>query len=300
MTLRLLAVGAQAAAAAKAAGLAATQATDTRDAAAHDAVLYVAHDRAALQALGADPELPRIAQDLAVVVVAPEHDPAYAAYEAALLKAGVQAMVPTGDATALARTLRQAVVLKQRERSLRVAYATDLATGLPHESQLLEHMAQLLALREREPAPMALVVLQIEGIAAAGARLGDEAANVLRRKVAVRLRGGLRASDVVASIGPDQFAVLLGHLEAAGDSERVAAKLVRALQQPFVVAGQPCTLGAALGLALSPQHGNDAKRLLRRARAQASGTGTLGDSEEGFTQPAPLDDRPAANDDDAG
>jgi diguanylate cyclase (GGDEF)-like protein len=299
MTLRLLAVGTAAAAAVQRAGLAATAVADTAaagDAAGHDAVVYAAADRAALQALGADRELPRLAHDVAVVVAAADTDPAFPAYEEALLLAGVQAVVPLADAPGLARALRQAALRKRLERSLRVAYATDLATGLPHEAQLIEHMTQLLALRERVPAPLAVLVLQVEGIAAAAARLGDEAANVLRRKVAVRLRGGLRASDVVASIGPDQFAVLLGHLEAAGDSERVAAKLVRALHQPFVVAGQPCTLGAAAGLALSPQHGKDAKRLLRRAMAQAGGVGTVGD--EGFTQPAPLDDRPAANDED--
>jgi GGDEF domain-containing protein len=88
--------------------------------------------------------------------------------------------------TALARSLRLAIERKRIEMTARKAYATDLATGLPNHMQLLEHMTHLVALRAREPAPMALIVLRIEGLAATEAALGVEAANVLKRKVAVR------------------------------------------------------------------------------------------------------------------
>jgi predicted signal transduction protein with EAL and GGDEF domain len=92
----------------------------------------------------------------------------------------------------------------------------------------------------------------------------------------VRLRGLLRASDVVAAIGPDAFGVLLGRLEAKGDGERVATKLVRALQQPLLVAGQACSVGTAVGLALYPDHGGDAAALLQRASAMAGSVATVG------------------------
>jgi diguanylate cyclase (GGDEF)-like protein len=155
----------------------------------------------------------------------------------------------------------------------------------------------LLALREREPAPMVLVVLRIEGYARAAARLGGEAANVLRRKVAVRLRSGLRASDVVAAIGPDAFAVLLGRLEHLNDGERVAAKLARSLQQPLLVAGQPCPVAAAVGLALYPEHGKDAQTLLLRASAQAGSVAAMG--KEGYAGAAVRGPSASANDEDA-
>jgi len=238
---------------------------------AQDAVLYVAGSAEALAALALRRELPQAAFDHAVVVLSPAAD---AALERELLTLGVQAIVVgalPGSGAELARQLHHAVLRKRVERSARSAYATDLATGLPHETQLLEHMSQLVALREREPAPMVLLALRVEGYAQAAARLGGEAGNVLRRKVAVRLRAALRASDVVAAIGPEMFGVLLGHLEAKGDGERVAAKLVRALQQPIVVAGRPCAVAASVGLAIYPDHGKDAAALLRRAAAQAGG-----------------------------
>jgi len=275
-----------------AAGFTLTHAADASGARSHDAVLLRAADAAALAALAQRPELPQAAFDSAVIVLTGTGDDVL---EEDLLRQGVEDILPAGDIAALPRAIRHAVVRKRVERSAHTAYATDLATGLPHQAQLVEHMTQLLALREREPAPMVLLVLRIEGYAGAAARLGGEAANVLRRKVAVRLRSGLRASDVVAAIGPDAFGVLLGYLEAIGDGERVAAKLVKALQQPLVVAGQPCPVGVAVGLALYPEHGRDAESLLKRASAQAGNVGTVG--REGYAAATQRGGGAAANDD---
>jgi diguanylate cyclase (GGDEF)-like protein len=246
-----------------------------------DAVLFVARTMADLRALRQRSELPGSALERAWVVCTHVQDDAL---EAELLSSGVECIVAPLDDAALARQVRHAVARKQLERAARTAYATDLATGLPHHAQLVEHMTQLLALREREPAPMVLLVLRVDGFAQAAARLGVEAGNVLRRKVAVRLRGGLRASDVVAAIGPDAFAVLLGRLEHKGDGDRVAAKLVQTLQQtPLLVAGQPCPVSATVGLALYPDHGKTADALLKRASAQAGSVATVG--SEGFAAP---------------
>ena len=280
------------AAAAAANGWTVTQAETAANAALCDAVLLSAPTRQALAELRQQPALAQAAFDSAVVVLAGEADEEI---EADLLRLGVEAIVPPGDAAVVLRAIRHAVQRRRFERAARTAYATDLATGLPHQAQLLEHMTQLLALREREPAPMVLIVLRVEGYAGAAARLGSEAANILRRKVAVRLRSALRASDVVAAMGPDAFGVLLGHVESPGDGERVAAKLVRSLQQPFMVAGQPCAVAAAVGLAHTPEHGKDAESLLQRASAQAGSLATLG--RDGFAASTERGPSRAANDD---
>jgi diguanylate cyclase (GGDEF)-like protein len=213
--------------------------------------------------------------DAAVVVVAPDLTPGLAT---ALTQRGVQDLLPetSADAGTLARTLHLAVERKRLERAARKAYATDLSTGLPNHSQLLEHMTHLLALREREPAPMALLVLRIEGLSTTERALGSEAANVLRRKLAVRLRAGLRASDVVASIGNDAFAVLLAWIDAPNDALRVAGKLAQALQRPLRVASRDQAVAVAVGVSQYPEHGRQAEELLRRAIGQATGSSSVG------------------------
>ncbi len=231
--------------------------------------------------------------DAAVLVLAAQ---ASAEHAVTLMQRGVQDLVTADevDLATLSRMLRLAVERKRIESAARKAYAIDLSTGLPNHAQLLEHMTHLLALREREPAPMALLVLRIEGLATTEAALGAEAANILRRKVAVRLRAGLRASDVVASIGTDAFAVLLAWIDAPAAGQRVAAKLVQSLQKSFNVAGQERAVAVSAGVSQYPEHGRQADELLRRAIGQASGTVAVG--RAGFAAHVERGPGSAAND----
>jgi diguanylate cyclase (GGDEF)-like protein len=242
-----------------------------------DALLLGLGPQDSLATLVQWPDLGRLVLDNAIVVVAPE--PTLADLQA-LLQAGVQDVLPLREATPhrLGAALRQAVERKRLDMAARRAHATDLGTGLPNHSQLMEHMSHLLALREREPAAMALLALRVEGLATAEAQFGPESANVLRRKVAVRLRSGLRASDVVASLGADTFAVLLAWMDQPDDGDRVGAKLVQLLKRPFSVAGQDVGVMVSVGIGQYPGHGKDAKSLLNRALAQATGMSAVGRS----------------------
>lgn len=235
--------------------------------------------------------------DMALIVVV--HEPSVQQV-AQWLQLGAQEVLPARECTAerIALALVQGVARKQREQSARRAHATDLATGLPNHAQLMEHMTHLLALREREPASMALLVLRLDGLATAEARHGPEAVNVLRRKAAVRLRSGLRASDVVAALGADRFAVLLAWIDDEADGERVAAKLGAALQRPFTVTGHPIALAVAAGVARFPAHGRDAEALLRAASGDATQREAQG--RAGFANRIERGDEPAANDERGG
>ena len=257
--------------------------------AAFDALVLQVHDDDAARALCHWPALSQAVLDAAVLVAGPALN---AELALRLIDLGVQDVLPVDGVSG--RAIRLAVQRKRLERAARKAYATDLSTGLPNHAQLLEHMSHLLALREREPAPMALLVLRIEGLATAEAALGAEAANVLRRKVAVRLRAGLRASDVVAAIGADTFAVLLAWIDAPGAGDQVAAKLAASLQQTFNVAGQPLAVAVAVGVSQYPEHGRQADELLRRALGSAAEGTAAG--RTGYANRVERGAAPAAND----
>lgn len=51
----------------------------------------------------------------------------------------------------------------------------------------------------------------------------------------------------------------------ADDAVLIAEKLLKALYEPFIVDARPLPLGASIGIALFPEHGEDATTLLRRA-----------------------------------
>ena len=239
----------------------------------------------------------RCAADVAVIIVA---ETPTAADCLGWLRDGAQEIVSPDELVlpGWPRRLRAAVE-RQRVRAVtRQAFATDVHTGLPHAGQLIEHMSHLLALREREPAPMALLVLRIEGLSTAMARLGPEAAGTLRRKVAVRLRAGVRASDVVASVGEDSFAVLLSLIDSPADADRVGRKLLGSLGETFKVGGVDMAVATALGIASYPADGTQPDMLLRRAAGLAASAQATGRS--GYANRLERGDIAAANDEDPG
>ncbi|HEU4458125.1 MAG TPA: GGDEF domain-containing protein [Methylibium sp.] len=206
-----------------------------------------------------------------VAVQAPKPDLAFA-----LLDRGVHDVVDADRPEALVRAVTLAVRRRQVEHVTRAAYATDLATGLPNQMQLLEHMSHMIALREREPAPMALLVIRVEGLGTAEAQLGPAVSAALRRKLAVRLRAVLRASDVVAAVGSDAFAALLAWIDSPQAAERVGVKAQRALQRPLRVAERELGVTASVGVAHCPAKGGHAATLLRDAFAQAAARAASG------------------------
>ncbi len=204
--------------------------------------------------------------DAAVIVLADALD---VATQKRLISSGVQDVVLHADTASLPQRVRLAVLRRRADLDARKAYATDLRTGLPNRQQLVEHMSQLLALREREPRPVSVLAFRIDGLPAVEAAHGHEAANVVRRKLAVRLRAGVRASDVVASLGADLFAVLLPSTESPADAERVVEKLLMSLRLPLTIGGSAVRLASYVGVAQYPQDGTQPDPLLRHATTGA-------------------------------
>jgi diguanylate cyclase (GGDEF)-like protein len=258
-----------------------------------DAILVHCASEREVDHLLAWPALSQAALDSGLVVVSPRPVPAVAHR---LLRAGVQDVVSHGQASAglLVRSLWLAAQRKQAEQELRRAWSIDLATGLPNQAQLVELLGQLCALREREPACMALLVLRLEGLTVSQAD-GVNVAQALRRKIAVRLRAAVRASDLVCALGNDAYAVLLPRTESPEDATRVGHKLRQLVAQPYSVSAQTATVSVAAGLSHYPADGRSAEELLRRALSAAAlqrggGRGSFGEQVERSSAPAANDD----------
>jgi predicted signal transduction protein with EAL and GGDEF domain len=110
-----------------------------------------------------------------------------------------------------------------------------------------------------------------------GHRFGDR----LLRAVAERLRNdALQASDVLARLSGDEFAILLQATDAKA-AYPVAQRIMAAFERPITLDDHTVDLGAGIGVASSPEHGVDADALLSRAevamyaaKQQQSGTVT--------------------------
>jgi diguanylate cyclase (GGDEF)-like protein len=111
--------------------------------------------------------------------------------------------------------------------------------------------------------------------------LGRQGGDALLRLAAERIRASTRAEDVVARLGGDEFAVLQPHLADRGQAESLAYRILGILAEPFVINGHEATISTSIGIAVAPEDGLEAERLLNSAdlaltHSKADGRGRVG------------------------
>ncbi len=140
----------------------------------------------------------------------------------------------------------------------------DPLTGLPNRELFADRVSQAIRTADRELRPAALLLLDLDRFKEVNDTLGHHHGDQLLVQLGQRLGGMLREVDTVAWLGGDEFAVLLPGATTEGASG-VAEKLRVALQQPINIDGVMLDLDASIGIAVYPEHGNDAAELLQHA-----------------------------------
>jgi len=94
-----------------------------------------------------------------------------------------------------------------------------------------------------------------------GHRIGDE----LLKSVAVSLRGCVKATDFVARLSGDEFAIIQTEVEKSADIIDLVAQIYRAIRQPYECLGHLVTTDASIGIALAQKNGIDLDQILQNA-----------------------------------
>ncbi len=141
----------------------------------------------------------------------------------------------------------------------------DVLTGLPNRTLLNDRLRQAILTGQRERTSVALLVMDMDGFKEVNDTLGHEVGDLLLQQVALRLESILRGSDTMARLGGDEFAVLPAGEAGSDGAARTAKKILAALERPFAIADQSIHASASIGIAVYPDHGQDAQTLLRHA-----------------------------------
>ncbi|MBI3995518.1 MAG: EAL domain-containing protein [Nitrospirae bacterium] len=153
----------------------------------------------------------------------------------------------------------------------------DLLTDLPNRTLVLDRLKQAVHAASRENKPLALLIMDLDRFKDVNDALGHHHGDLLLKQVGPRVLTALRESDTIARLGGDEFAVLLPATDIDGATV-AARKIHEALDRPFVIEGFFLEVGASIGIAVFPEHGEDTDMLMRRAdvamyTAKQSGSG---------------------------
>jgi diguanylate cyclase (GGDEF)-like protein len=138
----------------------------------------------------------------------------------------------------------------------------DALTTLPNRLLFDEVAQRSLAFAQRRNLPLALLAIDLDGFKTVNDTLGHSAGDEVLRAVAQRIQETVRASDIAARIGGDEFVVLLTDVTSITAME-TAQRLVVLLSEPYPNIHLP--VSASVGVALYPLHAINLTGLMHQA-----------------------------------
>lgn len=163
----------------------------------------------------------------------------------------------------LIATLRDITERRLAAQALERIARHDPLTQLPNRNALQESLEGRLA--GGHPADqLAIMFLDLDGFKSVNDSLGHEAGDDLLKVAAGRVQSLLPEHDSLARWGGDEFVAVIDESAARGIDE-IAAEVLHALRQPFIVRGHQVSISASIGIAHAPRDGQDTGTLLRRA-----------------------------------
>ncbi len=146
--------------------------------------------------------------------------------------------------------VRDVTERKQMEERIRRMASHDNLTGLPNRGLLMDRLQVAMAQVRRQGGTFALLFVDLDQFKPVNDNYGHEAGDKLLQQVAKRMLATVRASDTVARVGGDEFAVLLINVEDEDSVTRACEHLLTALRRAFKLDGHQVEIGCSIGVVL--------------------------------------------------
>lgn len=153
----------------------------------------------------------------------------------------------------------------QLEQQAVFASTHDLVTELPNRVLFCDRIERLLRDRNQWEKGAAVLNVAIENLKEIQDTLGMPSADHITKQLATRLVNWASPGDSVARIDNISFGILLCEGSHHKGLEAKVKNLLKAIEPHFVLGNLKLTLQAAIGVAVFPEHGEDADTLLQQA-----------------------------------
>ncbi|MEI7841772.1 MAG: diguanylate cyclase [Gallionellaceae bacterium] len=141
----------------------------------------------------------------------------------------------------------------------------DSLTGLPNRLLLEDRLRQAFAFAHRSETKFTVIFMDLDNFKIINDTHGHQVGDEVLKTVALRLQSEMRDIDTVARMGGDEFILVLPALATAESIGVICQRIITAVAQPMIVKGELITIGASLGCAEYPRHGDNEVTLLKMA-----------------------------------
>jgi diguanylate cyclase len=153
----------------------------------------------------------------------------------------------------------------ERERLISLSQ-TDSLTGLRNRRGLNAKLNDALKAANAKQM-VAIFVMDLDLFKPINDQYGHDVGDELLTLVARRLESSVRAVDIVARVGGDEFVVVASGIQSEMQAHDLGNKLLNALSSPFALKHHQCRVGLTVGYAMAPIDGVDGQDLLKIADA---------------------------------
>ncbi|MEO7819481.1 MAG: EAL domain-containing protein [Actinomycetota bacterium] len=127
----------------------------------------------------------------------------------------------------------------------------DALTGLPNRTLLFQRLDHAMLRNRRSKKIVAVLFVDLDLFKAINDTYGHNVGDQLLGAVAERLTGLLRPGDTLARLSGDEFVILCEDLDEASQVDHLAARILDALSESFVLTGAEVQITASVGIAFA-------------------------------------------------
>jgi len=141
----------------------------------------------------------------------------------------------------------------------------DPLTALPNRLLFRDRLSQELVSAAEGRQRGALLYIDLDHFKKVNDTVGHSAGDQMLQIVAQRLRACVKDGDTVARLAGDEFTMILRGVATADGAQRVAARIIEALQEAVNIGGRDHYVRASIGITIFPDDGTELDELMRNA-----------------------------------
>lgn len=199
-----------------------------------------------------------------IILITPDDD---VQYDNQVMQAGATDSIPLDEISPrlLDRCIRHAIGRRNTEAKLSFLATHDQLTGLANRYLFYEHLSHSISLSKRQETTFGLLFMDLDKFKNINDSLGHDVGDMLLIEVANRLREAVRATDIVARIGGDEFTVLLDNTKNKKELSFIAQKIQMAIEPMIQIRHHELYVTTSIGIAYFPECGIEPQTLMKSA-----------------------------------
>lgn len=141
----------------------------------------------------------------------------------------------------------------------------DPLTKLANRRELNSRLESVLNQNSRKNELFAVLFIDLDGFKKINDELGHETGDKVLIEVAKRLKEQIRSFDILSRYGGDEFIIVLSNISAPIELTNKLGSLIKTVASPFYCNENEVYIGASIGVAVYPEHGETSDTLISHA-----------------------------------